>query len=110
VSLHERFGGRGLSILAFPSHEFGGQEFREEGDIRSFVDKYGVRFPMFAPVTVNGAGAHPLFAWLTQGTPIRWNFDGKFLVGREGQLLARFGSRTPPEALAKAVEEALASP
>ena len=105
---------RGLVVLGFPCDQFGRQEPGDEAQIREFCTlDYGVDFPMFAMVEVNGRDAHPLWAWLKRqkggllGTAaIKWNFT-KFLVGRDGRVLARYGPRQAPEALRADIEAAL---
>ena len=105
---------RGLVVLGFPCDQFGRQEPGDEAQIREFCTlDYGVDFPMFAKVEVNGRDAHPLWAWLKRqkggllGTAaIKWNFT-KFLVGRDGRVLARYGPRPAPEALRADIEAAL---
>ena len=114
--LYERFGARGFAVLGFPCNQFGSQEPGTESEIRTFCEtRYGVSFPMFAKIEVNGAGRHPLYAHLAaQATApegagdLKWNFT-KFLVGRDGRVLARFGPRTEPTAseLVQAIEQAL---
>ena len=115
--LHEHYGERGLTVIGFPCNQFGGQDPKPEGEILSFCQKnYGVSFPMMAKVEVNGAGAHPLFQWRTRSAPgilgtqaIKWNFT-KFLVGKDGQAIKRYGSMDKPESLKADIEAALASP
>jgi glutathione peroxidase len=104
----------GFVVLGFPCDQFGNQEPGSEGEIAQFCEtSYGVRFPMFAKVEVNGEGAHPLYDWLRsekggpRGADIDWNFT-KFLVGRQGQVVARFGPTTTPEELTPDVEKAIA--
>ena len=112
--LHEKYRESGLVVLAFPCNQFGKQEPGEAGDIRSFCQKnYGVSFPMFEKVEVNGAGAHPLYKWLTSAAPgflgtrsIKWNFT-KFLIGRDGKVVRRYGSWTKPQSIAADVEKML---
>jgi glutathione peroxidase len=114
--LYETYRERGLVILGFPSNDFLGQEPGTNADIQQFCSlTYGVSFPLFAKIRVKGEGKHPLYAWLTDNTlhpglggEVSWNFN-KFLVGRDGTLVARFGSRTAPDApeLIEAVETAL---
>ena len=112
--LHERYGERGLTVIGFPCNQFGGQDPKPEGEIQSFCQKnYGVSFPMMAKVEVNGAGAHPLFQWLTRSAPgilgtqaIKWNFT-KFLVGRDGQVIRRYPPTARPEAIRADIEAAL---
>jgi glutathione peroxidase len=104
----------GFVVLGFPCDQFGHQEPGSEDEIARFCEtSYGVRFPMFAKVEVNGDGAHPLYAWLRsempgpRGPDIEWNFT-KFLLGRDGQVLERFGPQVEPAELEPAVEKALA--
>lgn len=105
---------QGLMILGFPCNQFGGQEPGDAASIGAFCQKnYGVTFPMFDKVDVNGDDAHPLFGWLRKeargvlgSTKIRWNFT-KFLVGRDGAVITRFGSTTKPDALTGPIEKAL---
>ena len=97
---------QGLTVLGFPCNQFGAQEPGDEDAISAFCKKnYGVTFPMFAKVEVNGEGAHPLFKFLTRAKrgflgseKIKWNFT-KFLVGRDGEVASRYASTTKPEAL-----------
>jgi glutathione peroxidase len=103
----------GFTILGFPCDQFGHQEPGDDAAIAQFCTKnFGVTFPMFSKVEVNGAGAHPLYAFLRAskrgllGNRIKWNFT-KFLVSREGEVVARFGSTTKPEKLAAAVTKLL---
>lgn len=92
----------GFAVVGFPCNQFGGQEPGSEKDIMKFCSTtYDVTFPMSAKLDVNGAGRHPLYAWLTapdSGFPgdIGWNFE-KFLVGRDGRLLKRYPSGTKPQ-------------
>jgi glutathione peroxidase len=114
--LHEQYAERGLTVIGFPCNQFGGQDPKAEGEILSFCQKnYGVSFPMMAKVEVNGAGAHPLFQWLTRSAPgilgtqaIKWNFT-KFLVGKDGQAIKRYGSMDKPDSLKADIEAALAA-
>ena len=112
--LHDTYGERGFTVLGFPCDQFGNQEPGGEEEIASFCERnYGVTFPMFAKVDVNGDDAHPLFVWLreagrTPGKPISWNFT-KFLVGRDGQLIRKFSTATEPEELVADIEQALAA-
>ena len=104
-ALQERYAAAGLVVVGFPSNDFGGQEPGSNAEVQDFCEgTYGVRFPMFGKVTVRGAGQSPLFAGLTAlRTPqlpsgeIAWNFE-KFLLDREGRLIARFRSAVEPEA------------
>ena len=114
--LHETYGARGFEVLGFPCNQFAGQEPGSAEEIRAFCDrKYGVTFPLFAKLDVNGAKRAPLYAWLTaQETQpdgpgdVQWNF-GKFLVDKQGQVVARFNPRVAPDApeLTAAIEKAL---
>ncbi|HUY84621.1 MAG TPA: glutathione peroxidase [Steroidobacteraceae bacterium] len=105
---------RGLEILGFPCDQFGHQEPAGEAEIAEFCStNYGVDFPMFAKIEVNGAGAHPLYAYLKRSLPgvlgsqaIKWNFT-KFLIGRDGTPIRRYAPTDRPESLAKDIEAAL---
>lgn len=112
-TLHEKYRDRGFTVLGFPCNQFGGQEPGTEEEIGAFCQKnYGVTFPMFAKIDVNGSGEHPLYAWLKSekggllGARIKWNFT-KFLVGRDGTVLGRYAPNTDPADLAGDVEKAL---
>jgi glutathione peroxidase len=101
-SLHEQFGPRGFEILAFPCDQFGHQEPGSDADISDFCERtYGITFPLFAKIEVNGNNAHSLYVWLKRqkggllGT--------KFLVDRTGAVGARFAPMTKPESLAQDV-------
>jgi glutathione peroxidase len=111
--LHERYAAKGLRVLGFPANEFGAQEPGTNDQIQSFCEtKFGVKFDMFGKVVVKGAGIHPLFEHLTTdkkfGGDIKWNFN-KFLVGKDGNILARFEPPTDPLApeVTSAIEKAL---
>ena len=114
--LYGRFRAGGLEILAFPCNQFAGQEPGTEPEIREFcTTNYGVTFPLFAKVNVNGDDQNPLYSWLTSENTepegpgdVKWNF-GKFLIDRSGQVVARFEPATEPEAedVVTAVEAAL---
>ncbi len=112
-ALYEKFQPRGFEILAFPCDQFGHQEPGSDAEIATFCnDTYGVTFPLFAKIEVNGKNAHPLYVWLKQqqggllGNGIKWNFT-KFLVDRAGTVRARFAPTTKPESLARDVAELL---
>ena len=113
-ALQERFAERGFSVLGFPCNQFGNQEPGDAMAIGGFCQKnYGVSFPMFAKVEVNGAGAHPLFAWLKQQksgllglSSIKWNFT-KFLLDRQGRVVERYAPTTKPSTLAAPIEALL---
>ncbi len=111
--LYRSYAAQGLVILGFPCNQFGNQEPKDEDAIGSFCQKnYGVSFPMFAKVDVNGDDAHPVFAWLREeqggllGDKIKWNFT-KFLIGRDGRVIQRYGPIVKPEKIAPDVEKAL---
>jgi glutathione peroxidase len=110
-ALHEQFGPRGFEVLAFPCDQFGHQEPGLDAEIATFCNRtYGVTFPLFAKLEVNGQNAHPLYVWLKQqkggllGDSIKWNFS-KFLIDRAGGVKARFAPTTKPESLARDVAE-----
>ena len=109
--LNEQYGEDGLVVLGFPSNDFMGQEPGTEEEIQDFCRlTYGVRFPMFEKVTVKGSDAHPFYAELAAaaGTYPTWNFH-KYLIGRDGKLIAEFSPRTQPsdEKLVAQIEQAL---
>ena len=105
-ALYEKLHGDGLTILGFPCNQFGAQEPGSESEIGAFCQKnYGVTFPMFSKIEVNGANAHPLYKYLKDAKPgllgteaIKWNFT-KFLVGKDGEPVARYAPNTKPEEL-----------
>jgi glutathione peroxidase len=114
-SVYEKYVDQGLVILGFPCNQFAGQEPRDAEGIGEFCQKnYGVSFPMFEKIDVNGDEAHPLYKWLKTekggllGDAIKWNFT-KFLVGKDGQVVKRFSPTTDPEKLIPEIEKALAS-
>jgi glutathione peroxidase len=104
----------GLQVLAFPANNFNGQEPGTDDQILDFCKtSYDVTFPLFSKIEVNGKGAHPLYQWLTAAAtepvgagPVSWNFE-KFVIGKDGRLVARFSPRTAPDA--PALLEALAT-
>jgi len=114
--LYRKMKDRGLEVLGFPCNQFGGQEPGSEAEIKGFCStKYDVTFPMFSKLDVNGDARHPLYAWMTsqETSPegpgdIQWNF-AKFLVGRDGELIARFSPTEAPtsESVVEAIERAL---
>ncbi len=113
--LWKEHGDEGLVILGFPCNQFGSQEPGEAEAIEEFCQvNYGVSFPMFAKVDVNGEDAHPVFEWLKSekkgllGGRIKWNFT-KFLIGRDGTVIDRYAPKTEPAALADDIREALAA-
>ena len=113
-ALQRRYGPRGFQVLAFPCNQFGRQEPGDAAEIANFcTTKYDVTFPVFAKVEVNGAGADPLFRFLKHAAPgalgteaVKWNFT-KFLVDREGRVVARYAPATAPEKLAGEIERLL---
>jgi glutathione peroxidase-family protein len=115
--LYRKHKDRGLVVLGFPANNFLWQEPGTDAEIKTFCStKYNVSFPLFAKISVKGSDQHPLYQWLTEGRgnpatagAVTWNFN-KFLVGRNGRVIARFGSRDTPESelLTRAVEAALA--
>lgn len=110
-ALWKRYRERGLVVLGFPCDQFGHQEPGDEAQIASFCERnFGVSFPLFAKVLVNGGDAHPLFVQLKKRAPgllgskaIKWNFT-KFLIAGGGATVERFSSRASPEALAAPIE------
>jgi glutathione peroxidase len=113
-ALHRRFRERGFAVLGFPCDQFGHQEPGDDAEIKNFCSlNYGVTFPMFAKIEVNGDNAHPLFKALKQEAPgllgtqaIKWNFT-KFLVDRRGRVVRRYAPNDKPESLTKDIEAAL---
>ncbi len=113
-TLYESYRDRGLVVLGFPCNQFGHQEPGDAGQIAAFcTQQYGITFPIFEKIEVNGPRSHPLYAWLKTeksgvlgSQSIKWNFT-KFLLGRDGQVLQRYGSTTKPEALRRDIEKAL---
>jgi glutathione peroxidase len=114
--LYTHFKDRGLVVLGFPCNQFGGQEPGSEGEIKTFCEtRYGVTFPLFGKIDVNGPDRHPLYAFLTGAATapdgpgdIRWNF-AKFLIDRQGKVVARFPPTTVPasEEIVAALEQQL---
>lgn len=99
-SLYERYQDRGFAVLGFPCNQFGSQEPGSESQIKTFCEThYGIRFPMFAKLRVNGPDAHPLYQFLKSasgGGEITWNFE-KFLLGKDGSVIARFSPKDAPD-------------
>jgi len=119
-SLYRKYKDRGFAVLGFPSNQFGEQEPGSSYEIARFCElRFGVTFPVFAKINVNGPAAHPLFCHLKGKRPglfgpfgsgaIRWNFT-KFLVDRNGSVVARFGPARKPEKLAGRIEGLLDLP
>ena len=113
-TLYEKLSGKGLTILGFPCNQFGKQEPGGPEEIGAFCQmNYGVSFPMFDKIDVNGPNAHPLYAYLKSEQPgvlgtknIKWNFT-KFLVDRNGKVVDRFAPMTKPEDIEKSIEKVL---
>ncbi|MGH6610683.1 MAG: glutathione peroxidase [Burkholderiaceae bacterium] len=113
--LHRKYSEQGFAVLGFPSNQFGQQEPGPDTEIAEFCERnYGVTFPMFSKIDVNGASAHPLYKYLASekkgllgSGAIKWNFT-KFLVGKDGVVLERYAPTTKPEDIAKDIERALA--
>lgn len=109
-ALWEKYKDKGLVILGFPCNQFGKQEPGSSDEISSFCElNYGVTFPVFAKVDVNGSNAHPLFKHLKKEAPgllgtegIKWNFT-KFLINKEGQVVERFAPTDTPESIEKQI-------
>jgi glutathione peroxidase len=113
-ALHKRYAGQGFAVLGFPSNDFKGQEPGSEKEIQEFCTlTYGVKFPMFEKVAVTGDNATPLYRSLAQatGTAPGWNFH-KYLIGRDGRVVANFSSKVTPEdpAVIEAIERELKKP
>ena len=111
--LYEDYRDKGLVVLGFPSDQFAHQEPGTDEEIGQFCERnFGVEFPMFSKIEVNGSGAHPLYTWLKSeksgllGGRINWNFT-KFLIGRDGRVIGRFGPNRKPESLRAEIEAAL---
>jgi len=113
-ALYERLKGKGLEILGFPCNQFGAQEPGTAAEIESFCElNYGVTFPLFAKIDVNGKGAAPLYQHLKSAKPgllgseaIKWNFT-KFLVDRKGNVVERYAPNVEPAAIAGDIEKLL---
>lgn len=116
-ALYREYAARGFTVLGFPCNQFAGQEPGNASEISQFCNlNYGVTFPLFSKVDVNGAHAHPLYKFLRTQQPgvagllgmnaIRWNFT-KFLVDREGQVVGRFAPTTAPDKLKPRIEKLL---
>jgi glutathione peroxidase len=112
-ALYERYHERGFSVLAFPCNQFGGQEPGTAQEIQDFCQtNYNVTFPIYAKIDVNGRDAAALYVWLKSrkggllSSAIKWNFT-KFLIDRNGSVLARYAPTTKPEEIAQDIEIAL---
>jgi glutathione peroxidase len=113
--LYDKYHEQGLEILGFPCDQFGHQEPGSDQEIRGFCkSRYGVTFPLFSKIEVNGANTHPLYEHLKSeatgllGDAIKWNFT-KFLVDRQGRVLERYAPLTPPERIGGDIARALAA-
>lgn len=112
--LHQEFHSKGLEILAFPCNQFGAQESRNADEIETYCEsKYGVSFPLFAQIEVNGIHADPLFKYLKRAAPgllgsvgIKWNFT-KFLIKKDGTPYKRYAPHTSPAAIANDIRTLL---
>ena len=112
--LHQELQEDGLVILGFPCNQFGGQDPGKDGQIEEFCQlNYGVSFPMFSKIEVNGSGTHPLYKYLKKeatgllgSEKIKWNFT-KFLINRDGDVIARYGSVDKPAAIKKDIQKLL---
>jgi glutathione peroxidase len=113
-ALYNKYASQGLVILGFPCNQFGQQEPGSVSEIQAFCKtRFGVTFPLFQKVDVNGKDAHPLFQYLTKAAPglfgtetIKWNFT-KFLVDRNGKVVERYASLAKPEDLDKVIQKLL---
>jgi len=112
-NLYEKYKKEDFEILGFPCNQFGNQEPGSNNEISSFCQRnYGVTFPMFSKIDVNGENAHPLFVYLTSEAKglltekIKWNFT-KFLIDKEGNVVGRFAPQKKPESLEKDIEKQL---
>jgi glutathione peroxidase len=112
--LYQKYKDQGFEVVGFPCNQFGQQEPGDESEISGFCEmNFGVTFPLFSKVDVNGDGAHPMFSYLKEQAPgllgskaIKWNFT-KFLVNKDGDVVKRFAPKDKPESLASAVEAVL---
>jgi glutathione peroxidase len=113
-ALHRKYADKGVEVLGFPCNQFGKQEPGDAEEIKKFCSlNYDVTFPLFAKIDVNGPAAHPLYEFLTRekgggvlGRGIKWNFT-KFLIGRDGEVIARFAPTVTPEQLDSVIGERL---
>ena len=111
--LHEQYADQGFAVLGFPCDQFGNQEPGADSEIAGFCERnFGVTFPLFSKVEVNGEDAHPVYQWLRDqkggllGSKIKWNFT-KYLVGKDGTVIDRYAPTTKPEKLSGDIEKAL---
>jgi glutathione peroxidase len=115
-ALHAKYEAQGLSVLGFPCNQFGGQEPGTGADISTFcTNEYGIKFPIFGKIDVNGPATHPIYKWLKaqpgMAADVAWNFE-KFLISREGKVVKRFANGLSPDApeVTAAIEAELAKP
>jgi glutathione peroxidase len=114
--VYKEYESQGLVVLGFPCNQFGAQDPGANSEIGEFCQRnYGVSFPMFAKIDVNGADAHPLYKLLTKeakgilgSEAIKWNFT-KFLVGKDGNVIDRYASTTKPESIVSDIQKALSA-
>jgi glutathione peroxidase len=114
--VHRKFKDRGFAVLGFPSNQFGEQEPGPDSEIAEFCEmNFGVTFPLFSKIDVNGEQAHPLYKYLTSekkgllgSEAIKWNFT-KFLVGKDGKVIDRYAPTTKPQDIERDIEKALAA-
>ncbi len=112
-AIYEKYSSKGFVVLGFPCNQFGSQEPGSSEEIKTFCEaNYGVSFPLFEKIDVNGDNAHPLYKYLTNNAPgfitdaIKWNFT-KFLVGKDGKVIKRYGPQASPESIAEDIEKNL---
>lgn len=112
--IYKQYQAQGFMVLGFPCNQFANQEKADEQEIATFCEvNFGVTFPLFSKINVNGESTHPLYAYLKQQAPglfgstnIKWNFT-KFLVNKSGHVVKRFAPTTKPEAIKKDIEQLL---
>lgn len=97
---------QGFNVLAFPCNQFGGQEPGTEAEIKKFVERYDVEFPMFSKIDVNGDDEHPVYSFMKKSFPgdVTWNFESKFLVDSKGIPVMRFGKKHEWDEIRAAIE------
>jgi glutathione peroxidase len=111
--LYKKYAAQGVEVLGFPCDQFGHQEPGSDDEIRGFCElNFGVTFPLFSKIEVNGEGAHPLYKYLKSqaggllGSAIKWNFT-KFLVGRDGHVIGRYSPTTTPAKIGEDIAKTL---
>jgi len=111
-ALYKRHVNQGFTILAFPSNQFGAQEPKSEAEIKEFVKKFDVQFPIFSKINVNGPKTHPVYKFLKGAFPgdVTWNFAAKFLIDRHGRPIRRFGKSEKFEDIEKVIDQVVAEP